>query len=186
MKGGPEDVQRIEEQKGPSAAPAQRPSHVDLPKRPSFGQPASSPLSASSASENKSTIALDPPLRVLVVDDDQLTRKLMKRMLQRLGCVVSTAENGQIAYDLITGDGRTPGSDAGEVPGPMTPVGTPIQPNFDGPRYELIFLDNQMPVLSGLDLVRKLRELGRRDFVVGVTGNALRSDQEEYQEAGVD
>jgi len=41
-------------------------------------------------------------------------------------------------------------------------------------------------VLSGLDLVTKLRELGRKDFVVGVTGNALLTDQQEYLEAGAD
>ncbi|KAL5531605.1 hypothetical protein ACEPAG_4482 [Sanghuangporus baumii] len=183
-----EVTQRSEEQKRMSPVPTGRPSHVDLPERPSFGQTAGVPRSANPASENKNATALDPPLRILVVDDDQLTRKLMKRMLQRLGCVVSTAENGQIAFDLITGDGSTPASDAGEVPGQVAAASTstPLQRDFDGPRYELIFLDNQMPVLSGLDLVKKLRDLGRRDFVVGVTGNALISDQEEYQEAGVD
>ena len=40
-------------------------------------------------------------MRVLVVDDDPLTRKLMSRMLARLGCKVTTAENGEIALDLI-------------------------------------------------------------------------------------
>ena len=53
-------------------------------------------------------------------------------------------------------------------------------------RYAVVFLDNQMPVLSGLEAVAKLRAMGRRDFVVGVTGNALLSDQQEYLEAGVD
>ncbi|EJD07512.1 uncharacterized protein FOMMEDRAFT_150045 [Fomitiporia mediterranea MF3/22] len=175
---------------GRGVSPTRRPSHVDIPRRPSFGHAKGSPpASAELTAENKSPrpVALDPPLRVLVVDDDQLTRKLMKRMLQRLGCTVSTAENGQIAFDLITGDGRTPGSDGGEVPGQTTASSTtPMQRNFEGPRYEIIFLDNQMPVLSGLDLVAKLRELRRKDFVVGVTGNALLSDQEEYQQAGVD
>ena len=53
-------------------------------------------------------------------------------------------------------------------------------------RYAVVFLDNQMPVLSGLEAVAKLRTMGRRDFVVGVTGNALLSDQQEYLDAGVD
>jgi osomolarity two-component system, sensor histidine kinase SLN1 len=43
-----------------------------------------------------------------------------------------------------------------------------------------------MPVMSGLQMITRLRAAGRRDFVVGVTGNALLSDQEEYIEAGVD
>lgn len=43
-----------------------------------------------------------------------------------------------------------------------------------------------MPVCSGLEAVTRLRNAGRHDFIVGVTGNALLSDQEEYIEAGVD
>ena len=33
-----------------------------------------------------------------------------------------------------------------------------------------MFLDNQMPVMSGVEMVRKLRKLGKNDLVVGVTG----------------
>ena len=44
-------------------------------------------------------------LRVLVVDDDPLTRTLMTRMLTRLECIVDTAENGRVALDKILGKG---------------------------------------------------------------------------------
>jgi len=101
-----------------------------------------------------------PGLRVLVVDDDTLTRTLMTRVLTRLGCKVSTAENGEVALEMVL--------------------------SGYGGRFAVTFLDNQMPVMSGLSMVKKLREAGRNDFVVGVTGNALLSDQEEYVEAGVD
>jgi CheY-like chemotaxis protein len=43
-----------------------------------------------------------------------------------------------------------------------------------------------MPICSGLEAVSRLRRAGRKDFVVGVTGNALLTDQEEYLEAGAD
>jgi osomolarity two-component system, sensor histidine kinase SLN1 len=97
---------------------------------------------------------------VLVVDDDPLTRTMMSRLLTRLGCTVSTAENGEIALEMVLS-------------------------GYSG-RFAVVFLDNQMPVMSGLSMVTKLRKAGRKDFVVGVTGNALLSDQEEYLEAGVD
>lgn len=84
----------------------------------------------------------------------------MSRLLTRLGCTVSTAENGEIALEMVLN-------------------------GFSG-RFAVVFLDNQMPVMSGLSMVTKLRKAGRKDFVVGVTGNALLSDQEEYLEAGVD
>lgn len=104
-----------------------------------------------------------------MVDDDLLTRKLMSRMLTRIGCKVATAENGEIALEMILGPGNhaTPSSEdtgsAGLSVDGMSAAGEEY-------RYAVIFLDNQMPVLSGLDVVTKLRELGRKDFVVGVTG----------------
>ena len=39
--------------------------------------------------------------------------------------------------------------------------------------FAIVFLDNQMPVMSGLEVVSKLREMGRSDFVVGVTGESI-------------
>jgi len=108
------------------------------------------------------------PVHALVVDDDQLTRRLMERMLQRIGCTVETAENGQIALELITEERQDPPSAAGK------------------PKIGIVFLDNQMPVLSGVGLCKELRRRGRRDFVVGITGNALKEDQLEFAQAGAD
>jgi len=103
----------------------------------------------------------------IVVDDDPLTRTLMKRMLTRMGCSVSTAENGEIAVSMLLG---SPDSmDASNVQ-----------------EFAVVFMDNQMPVMSGLKAISKLRQMGRKDFVVGVTGNALLADQQEYLNAGVD
>ncbi|KAH9893343.1 hypothetical protein C8Q73DRAFT_746102 [Cubamyces lactineus] len=135
----------------------------------------------------------EPKLNVLVVDDDPLTRKLMSRMLTRLGCKVTTAENGEVALELILNvhaQHQTPSSeDTGS--GGLSLEGVASASGSGGSggeeyRYAVVFLDNQMPVLSGLDAVAKLRQMGRKDFVVGVTGNALLSDQQEYLEAGVD
>ncbi|KAJ3930993.1 MAG: hypothetical protein NXY57DRAFT_897033 [Lentinula lateritia] len=56
----------------------------------------------------------------------------------------------------------------------------------DIPRFAVVFLDNSMPILSGQRTVEILRRLRRRDFVVGLTGNALLTDQDEYLRAGVD
>ncbi|KIY70540.1 hypothetical protein CYLTODRAFT_347512 [Cylindrobasidium torrendii FP15055 ss-10] len=119
--------------------------------------------------------------QVLVVDDDKLTRLLMKRMLERLGCSVTVAENGQVALNILLGLVQTPSSDR-SVPVLEHRLSESVSPRV----FTAIFLDNQMPLMSGLQLVAKLRELQRTDFVVGVTGNALRQDQEEYLSAGAD
>ncbi|KAL4251564.1 hypothetical protein ABKN59_006690 [Abortiporus biennis] len=167
-----------------------KPHHLTLPKPPRFS--IDDPITDVSPSGSASTsgtgaVGTPAPMKVLVVDDDPLTRKLMSRMLTRLGCRVSTAENGEVALDMIlNGMSRaTPSSEdtgcGGLVDVPPHSGGSP-----DDPKYGVVFLDNQMPVLSGLGAVAKLRSMGRKDFVVGVTGNALLADQQEYMDAGVD
>ena len=117
---------------------------------------------------------IEPPLAILVVDDDPLTRTLMKRILTRLGCVVSCAENGEVALEMILGhqvmvETTTPSSDGtgDNIPILERPQESPIS---DESKYAVVFLDNQMPVMSGLKVVERLRALSRTDFIVGVTG----------------
>lgn len=176
----------------------QRPTYVPLPSPRSFSMdiPTTSPSNISDHSTSSSSplttfdanyargspsssnpaINIEPGLPVLVVDDDPLTRTLMKRILTRLGCNVSTAENGEVALEMILGpQGKhalTPSSDASGNLGPILEQeqGQDRTEFTAEGKYALVFLDNQMPVLSGLKAVEKLRELGRKDLIVGVTG----------------
>ena len=182
----------------------ERPRHIDLPK-PRFPRTRSSGdrLSPSvirpPTPEHAGSADITPGLPILVVDDDRMTRMLMQRMLERLKCVVTTAVNGQQGLELIArvSDSRsvdTPGSNEGEyfpddrLPNTSTSRGTyePPTPGMSESKFAVVFLDNQMPVMSGVEMVRKLRKLGKKDLIVGVTGNALLPDQEEYLAAGVD
>lgn len=43
-----------------------------------------------------------------------------------------------------------------------------------------------VPFLTGLQVVAELRRHMREEFVIGVTGNALKEDQEEFESAGAD
>ena len=146
--------------------------------------PGSTTSSGTASTSTGSSTQYENGMRVLVVDDDPLTRKLMSRMLTRLGCKVTTAENGAIALDLILNPAArpTPSSEDTGSSGLVSTDGGLVSDE----RYAVVFLDNQMPIMSGLEAVAKLRRRGRRDFVVGVTGNALLTDQQEYLEAGVD
>ncbi|THH30116.1 hypothetical protein EUX98_g4100 [Antrodiella citrinella] len=175
-----------------------KPNHLQLPKPQRFSieqpidaspgsvvtHPGSVVSGTAPSTTSHPTISFDSGMKVLVVDDDPLTRKLMSRMLTRLGCKVWTAENGEVAMDMILGNlaRATPSSE--ETGSGGLSISTPGEE--DKPRFAIVFLDNQMPILSGLDAVAKLRNMGRRDFIIGVTGNALLTDQQEYLEAGVD
>ncbi|KAJ3862445.1 hypothetical protein EV359DRAFT_45149 [Lentinula novae-zelandiae] len=157
-----------------ASPPVQRPTHISIPATPHFDLAHSN-------------------LSILVVDDDGVTRMMMERLLRRQGCEVTTAENGRVALELILGDGWDPDMLELEDTGPGI-ISRAISQGSDQsqstvpdiPRFAVVFLDNSMPILSGQRTVEILRRLRRRDFVVGLTGNALLTDQDEYLRAGVD
>ena len=47
-------------------------------------------------------------------------------------------------------------------------------------------MDNKMPILNGTDTTRHLRAGGYEGVIIGVTGDALREDQEAFLDAGAD
>lgn len=71
----------------------------------------------------------DQQLRILIVDDDSLTRRLMSRMMERLGCKTQMAENGAIALEMILRPMKVGEQDGGK-------------------HYDCIFLDNQVWIFS--------------------------------------
>eukprot|EP01041_Mallomonas_annulata_P002749 gene2749-5415_t len=96
---------------------------------------------------------------VLVVDDAESNRKMLMMLLKKNGVEAATADNGQKALDMIRDDMNA---------------------------YKLIFMDNLMPILNGVDATRILRQEGFRYLIVGATGNVLEDDIKEYLNAGAD
>ncbi|KAJ3994080.1 hypothetical protein F5050DRAFT_1576353 [Lentinula boryana] len=184
---------------------AQRPTYIPMPAalqfelQPETSLSTSMPPAASSHpapnahphhTKSDSELDFSPGLSVLVVDDDGITRMMMERLLRRQGCEVTTAENGRVALELILGDhGSVSQSMPTENPGANVRTisqGSDQSQPHELSRFAVVFLDNSMPVLSGLKTIEILRRLRRRDFIVGLTGNALLTDQDEYLQAGVD
>lgn len=95
----------------------------------------------------------DSKIRALVVDDDALTRRLMQRMLSRLGCTVDTAENGKIALGKILDEPISPGLLSLNLAKLQSSKsdGTKTSHVY---HYDVIFLDNQMVNLSECCCVR--------------------------------
>ena len=173
-----------------------RPHHIDLPATTFGDMRAGGPQTPGSILSNASRstpMEITPGLQVLVVDDDRMTRLLMTRMLERLRCVVTSAANGKQALQLLLGEEQGSDTPAEELEPNFHPDGREVlrdslslhTASREG-KFAITFLDNQMPIMSGVEMVRKLRMLGRDDLIVGVTGNALLPDQEEYLEAGAD
>ncbi len=98
--------------------------------------------------------------RVLVVEDNVVNQKLATRVLERLGCRVEVAANGQEAVELVA---RI--------------------------EFDLVFMDCQMPVMDGYQATGEIRRLlngGRHLPIVAMTANAMQGDKEKCLDAGMD
>jgi len=56
----------------------------------------------------------------------------------------------------------------------------------DYDHYDIIFLDNLMPVMNGPETVSILRKNGFNKLIIGLTGNALDTDVLEFELSGAD
>ena len=123
-----------------------------------FGAPEQAPAPPTPATESRSY-----DLRVLVVDDTRDNRVLLSRILSKVGCTVSTAENGQQAIDLVLGRSTN-----------------------ERPTFDLILMDMFMPVKDGYTASAELRTEGYEGTIVALTANASDVDRQRCLEAGCD
>ena len=108
----------------------------------------------------KSDIDGIPSLRILVVDDDELNRRLMRVLLTREGHHVEVASNGLEAFDAIKVK-----------------------------KYDIVFMDLQMPVMDGIEASRQIRAWengGTHTFIVALTASYLPENGQILFEAGMD
>ncbi len=101
-------------------------------------------------------------MRVLLVEDNPVNRTLTQRLLEKLGCNVMTANDGEAASSL-----------------------------WQWHPFDLIFMDCIMPRLDGFEATRRLRQWeqlqGRQRVpIVALTASAMEKDEERCREAGMD
>jgi len=102
----------------------------------------------------------DSKLNILIVDDANSNRKLLRRLLKLKGHETAEAENGKIAVDMVAEATRT------------------------GNEYDLVLMDYEMPVMIGPVAAREIRKLGSDVFIIGVTGNLMPEDVSFFRECG--
>ena len=91
----------------------------------------------------------DPPHtgRVLVVEDDTVTREMFRRILEREGWQVTEAENGRVALDTLLELRLQAGLSQGA-----------IAANGSEPPFDLVLLDLMMPEMNGFQFIHTVRE----------------------------
>ena len=103
---------------------------------------------------------LHAQVKLLVVDDNPINQKVAVKMLEKLGYRVDVAGNGNEALAALTRH-----------------------------RYNLVFMDCQMPELDGFKTTRMIRsheQPGTRLPIIAMTANAMQGDREHCLSSGMD
>ncbi len=99
--------------------------------------------------------------RVLIVEDSLVNQKVALGLLRRLGCDPSAASSGAEALTILSRE-----------------------------RFQVIFMDVQMPEMDGFETTAAVRERERRDGsytpIVAMTARAMEGDRDECLAAGMD
>ncbi len=100
------------------------------------------------------------PVRVLVAEDHPVNQRMMVKMLEKLGCLVDTVENGREAVHRV-----------------------------EQVAYDLVLMDCQMPEMDGYTATAEIRKRNGsqgRLPIVAVTAHAMAEDRERCLKAGMD
>ncbi len=98
--------------------------------------------------------------RILLAEDNLVNQKVAIRMLQKLGYQTDVVANGKEALDAVQRE-----------------------------RYDVVFMDCQMPEMDGFEATRAIRALegdARRVPIVALTANAMEGDRDRCLSAGMD
>lgn len=101
--------------------------------------------------------------RILVVEDNELNREIVKAVLEETGFEVEEAENGAVAVDKIKTAGAL--------------------------YYDVVLMDIQMPVMDGYMATKKIRNLEDSDLanipIIALSANAFEEDRKASADAGM-
>ena len=94
--------------------------------------------------------------KLLVADDEEILRMLIVDTLEDDGYEIDEASDGGEAYNLIQSND-----------------------------YDLVLLDYMMPELTGLEVIKKVRDEGREEVkIMMLTAKAQKKDEEIARQAG--
>ena len=101
--------------------------------------------------------------RLLLAEDVEINREILISLLEDTGIIIDCAENGREALEMIE-----------------TSAG----------KYDIVFMDVQMPIMDGYEATRAIRALpamqGVKLPIIAMTANVFKSDIEESFAAGMD
>ncbi|MFW5687547.1 MAG: PAS domain S-box protein, partial [Bacteroidota bacterium] len=110
-------------------------------------------------------------LDVLLVEDKVVNQKVIRLILESLGCKITIANNGKEAIDLIEEYNRT----------------NPGSKNVPAAQWDIIFMDIQMPVMDGITATGIIRrKYPQYPVIIGLSANVISEEVEAYLQSGLD
>ena len=137
---------------------------VKLLNKPFYSFMIASVLNAEASGDTeilKEKRMLCPGVKVLVVDDEPMNRRVAEEIFKGYQMQVQTAESGTMAIDLCKRED-----------------------------FDLVFLDHMMPEMDGIETLKRLRKIhtdsGRGLTVIAFTANAVSGAREMFLKEGFD
>jgi CheY-like chemotaxis protein len=120
------------------------------------------PFSPAARSKNIClSFSIDESIPESMIGDDEVSLKLIKLLCRHNGFEISTASSGKEALDL-----------------------------FCGKNFNIVFMDIQMPDMSGIEVARRMREMkpfeDNKTAIIAVTAYVLKGDREKFLAHGMD
>ncbi|AWW31915.1 PAS domain-containing sensor histidine kinase [Echinicola strongylocentroti] len=106
-----------------------------------------------------SNIADQYPMSILLAEDNDINLKFMKLLMKQLGYTVDTVSTGEEAVRAVRVK-----------------------------KYDMVFMDYQMPVMDGLEASREIKKMkqGKDVRIIGLSANVFKEDIDKAFEAGMD
>lgn len=125
----------------------------------------SSPVihSSSQTFGNNSVFFTAPNARILLVDDNEINREVVKAMLEPTKIIIEEASDGQEAVNMVLASS-----------------------------YDLILMDSHMPVMSGEEATAQIRKTEKRSTskrhipIIALTADAISGVRERLLQSGMD
>ncbi len=113
---------------------------------------------AASAGLNRRLVSARRPLQILLAEDQLVNRKVATRMLERLGHVVATVQDGR-----------------------------EVLAELERSSYDAVLMDIQMPIMDGFETATLIRGIYHEPItLVALTAHAMKGDRERCLAAGFD
>lgn len=94
--------------------------------------------------------------KILICDDIQINRIILRKISHSLGLVVEEAKNGKIAVEMIRKN-----------------------------NYDAVLMDIRMPVMDGLEAAKKIREFNEEIVIIAVSANDYEEDIKKSLKVGM-